>query len=262
MINQFTPVNPAISLFQRLQARKSPVRVLQPVSRTEERLPFTVRLVRSEADLNKAVHIRHVAYARHLPTFAETLMLPEQNDFEDGVVVLLAESKLDGSPLGSMRIQTNRFNPLCLENSMDLPLWLQGRTLAEASRLGITDDKTGSMVKTVLFKAFYQYCQQEAIDYMVITARSPIDRQYERLLFEDVYPEAGYIPLRHVNNLPHRIMYLNVVTAQERWAAVKHPLIDFMCNTAHPDIDVNEPAVLSERRRPKPSLSAPEAICI
>ena len=40
---------------------------------TEELLPFTVRLVRDEDDLNKAVQIRHSAYARHLPDFAETL---------------------------------------------------------------------------------------------------------------------------------------------------------------------------------------------
>lgn len=260
MIHQFTPANPSISLFQRLQARKPPVHVLNPMSSTEERLPFTVRLVRNEDDLKKSVHIRHVAYARHLPTFAETLKLPEVYDYEDGVVVLLAESKLDGSPLGSMRIQTNRFNPLSLEESMDLPLWLQGRTLAEASRLGITVDKIGSMVKTVLFKAFFQYCQQEAIDYMVITARSPVDRQYERLLFEDVSPEAGYIPLKHVDNLPHRIMALNVGTAQDRWAAVKHPLLSFMCHTQHPDIDVSQRVILSERRRPQRSLSAPKAI--
>ncbi|WP_394757251.1 hypothetical protein [Rhodoferax sp.] len=40
---------------------------------TEELLPFTVILVRDEDDLNKAVQIRHSAYARHLPDFAETL---------------------------------------------------------------------------------------------------------------------------------------------------------------------------------------------
>ena len=87
----------------------------------EERLPFTVRLVRNEADLKKAVQIRHAAYARHLPIFAETLKTAETDDAEDGVVVLLAESKLDGSPLGTMRIQTNQFKPLSLEQSIELP---------------------------------------------------------------------------------------------------------------------------------------------
>ena len=58
---------------------------------TEERLPFTVRLVRNEADLNKAVEIRHAAYARHLPLFAETLKTAETDDAENGVVVFKAE---------------------------------------------------------------------------------------------------------------------------------------------------------------------------
>lgn len=203
---------------------------------TEEILPFTVRLVRDHKDLSKAVDIRQSAYARHLPEFAKTLGVPESTDAQDGVVVLLAESKLDGSALGTMRIQTNRSSPLSLEHSVDLPDWLRVRPLAEAARLGVTDGKSGRLVKTMLFKAFFQYCQQTGIEWMVITARSPIDRQYERLLFNDVYPEMGYIPLLHVNNMPHRIMSFEIASAKARWAKANHPLLDFMCNTHHPDV--------------------------
>lgn len=71
---------------------------LNRLTTKEERLPFWVRLVRNEADLRKAVHIRHAAYARHVPDLAHQLQEPEATDYEDGVVVLLAESKLDGSP--------------------------------------------------------------------------------------------------------------------------------------------------------------------
>ena len=39
---------------------------------TEERLPFTVRVVRTDAQLRKAVAIRQAAYARHVPALAET----------------------------------------------------------------------------------------------------------------------------------------------------------------------------------------------
>ena len=75
----------------------------------EELLPFTVRLVGDEASLQKAVAIRHSAYARHLPEFAETLKTAEPADYENGVVILLAESKLDGAALGTMRIHTNSY---------------------------------------------------------------------------------------------------------------------------------------------------------
>ena len=61
-----------------------------PVLMTEELLPFTLRVVRSQESLEKAVHIRHAAYARHLPEFAQTLKEPEAADFAPGVVLLLA----------------------------------------------------------------------------------------------------------------------------------------------------------------------------
>lgn len=210
-----------------------------PLSATsEERLPFTVKVVQTEADLHKALDIRHAAYARHLPDFAESLRWAEAADTDNGAVVLLAESKFDGSPLGTMRIQTNWFQPLKLEQSIDLPPWLENRPLAEATRLGVTEQKIGRTVKTVLFKAFYQYCVQNGIEWMVIAGRAPIDRQYDRLLFEDVYPGMGYIPLQHAGNMPHRVMAFEVGTAEARWTQANHPLTNFIVHTHHPDIDV------------------------
>ncbi len=216
----------------------------------EEVLPFTVRLVGDDDDLSKAIKIRYSAYARHLPAFAETLKVPESTDGDEGVVVLLAESKLDGSPLGTMRIQTNEFRPLSLEQSIQLPDWLNGRRLAEATRLGVTDGKGGRLVTTVLFKAFYLYCKLTGIEWMVITGRAPIDRQYERMLFEDVFPGSGFIPLAHVGNLPHRVMTSCVATAEARWTMAHNPLFDFAFRTFHPDIE------LGERRAPRFSQSA------
>lgn len=218
-----------------------------------ERLPFTVRLVRSEADLYKAVRIRHSAYARHVPAFAETLRTPEAFDTMDGAAVLLAESKLDGAPLGTMRIQTNIYAPLPLEQSVTLPEHLRHATLAEATRLGITEESQGRAVKTVLFKAFFLYCRQRQIDWMVITARAPIDRQYERLMFKDVDPSRGYIPLPHVGNLPHRILCFEVANAEQRWSGGRHPLFDFVFGTDHVDIDLGEPP----QRRPAIGAAIP-----
>ena len=185
----------AVSQPDRIKTLSSRVGASNAPAMTEELLPFTVRLVRNEDDLSKAVQIRHSAYARHLPDFAETLKSAETADAENGVVVLLAESKLDGSPLGTMRIQTNQFKPLCLEQSVELPGWLKTLRLAEATRLGVTNERGGRLVTTVLFKAYYQYCKQIGIEWMVIAGRAPIDRQYARLLFEDVFPGMGFIPL-------------------------------------------------------------------
>jgi hypothetical protein len=203
-----------------------------------EQLPFTVTIARSDEQLRKAVTMRHAAYARHVPAFAERMKVPERCDLEDGVVVLLAESKLDGSPLGTMRIETNRYRPLALEQSVELPDWLQGCSLAGASRLGVGLGRIGRVVKTALFKAYFSYCEQIDIDWMVIAARAPLDRQYEALLFRDVFPEQGFIPLSHASNIPHRVLAFEVETAEERWSDAHHPLFNFFRRTHHPDLDL------------------------
>ncbi|TAL52986.1 hypothetical protein [Pandoraea sp.] len=221
--------------------------MLAPASQTKvERLPFTVRIARSEQDIDKAVAIRHAAYARHVPDLAAGLKEPEAYDFEDGAMILLAESRLDGAPLGSMRIQTNRFRPLGLEQSVQLPERFKGCVLAEATRLGVSPDRVGRLVKTLLFKAFYMHCLDTGIDWMVITARSPLDRQYEALLFQDVFPQQGFIPMKHVGNIPHRVFCHEIDTAKERWAEVEHPLYDLYFRTHHPDIDVGHQNHLPE----------------
>ncbi len=211
-----------------------------------ERLPFTVRLATSEADLAKAVSIRYQAYARHLPEVAATLDRPESLDHDEGAVVVLAESKLDGTPVGTMRIQNNRNKKLALEHSVDLPGWLKDESIIEIARFGVAEGRIGRLVKTVLVKAGFQYCLLNDIDWLVIAARSPLDRQYEKLLFQDVFPETGFIPMQHAGNIPHRVLAFDVANAYEKWTSANHPLFNFMCRTHHPDLRLASRDALTE----------------
>jgi hypothetical protein len=206
----------------------------------EERLPFTVRLVHDEPTLHKAVQIRQSAYARHLPDVARGMETPESMDTQDGVAVLLAESKVDGSPLGTVRLQTNAWQPLALEKAIELPSWLQGKRLAHVSRLGVAQGHTGRLVRLMLFKGLFMYWKLHQIDWAVVAAREPLDRMYQQLLFQDVFPGEGFTPLPHMGNVPHRIMAFNVDTAFERWKQAAHPLTQFIFYTYHPDLDVGE----------------------
>lgn len=205
---------------------------------TQERLPFTVRVVSNENDLAQAVKIRSAAYGRHMPEFGDKLRVPESIDTEPGVVVLLAESKLDGSPLGTLRIQSNACMPLLVEESVTLPRWLRDQPLAEVTRLAIVGGSIGRLVKIVLIKAAFQYCEQDAVDWAIVTARAPLDHQYEQLMFEDLFPEQGFMPMRHVDNHPHRVLGFEIRTGQQRWSEAQHPLLKFFAHTEHSDIDV------------------------
>ena len=59
------------------------------------------------------------------------------------------------------------------------------------------------------------------------------------VLFEDVFPDAGFIPMQHIGGIPHRVMALDVANARTKWSEARHPLLSFMCETSHPDIDIS-----------------------
>jgi hypothetical protein len=203
-------------------------------------LPFRIRIARSESDLQLAVQIRHAAYARHVPVLAAKLAQAEPADLDASSVVLVAVAKLDEEPLGTMRIHLSRCQPLPIEKSVALPPRFRAKSLAEATRLGVAQHRVGRVVKTLLFKAFYEYCVLQDVDYMVVGGRAPLDRQYEALLFEDVFPGRGFIPLAHAGHLPHRILAFDVRSAEERWRAASHPLYDLVFRTRHPDLALAE----------------------
>lgn len=234
-----------------------------PTPRTMiETLPFSVRIAQNETDIRKAINIRHAAYARHFPALASKLTQPEAFDFEEGMFVLLAESKLDGAVLGTMRVQTNLLCPLLLEESVELPLKFVGKSLAEATRLGVAPGQVGRRVRIMMFKAMFNWCRDHGIDWMVIAGRAPLDRQYESLMFEDVFPNLGFIPMRHACDIPHRVFAHEIATGQTRWEEAEHPLYDLFFTTDHPDIDIGNaesvlPRIPEFKIAPEPSNVIP-----
>jgi hypothetical protein len=207
-----------------------------------ENLPFTVRIVKSPEDLQKVAELRQKAYARHIPEFAQQLAIPEPADTDPDALVLLVESKSivdsrGGVALGTMRVHTNRFSRLPLEESVRLPEHLQNLTLAEAVRLGIIDGIDGQQARNALFKAFYLICQVLKVDRMVVCARFPIHKLYLGLLFEDVFPFAEYVEMAHIGNVKHRLLMLQVNQVESLWRINNHSLYNYFCQTIHPDIN-------------------------
>jgi hypothetical protein len=137
-----------------------------------------------------------------------------------------------------MRIQSNVGRRLSVEHSVNLPDWLQGAYLVEATRLGVVQPDRGSLVKSLLFKAVLAHCHNIGVEWIVITARRPLDKMYEAFTFEDILPEKGYVPMAHVGNIPHRVMAIRVDTVAEHWKAAAHPLYELFFDTEHPDIQI------------------------
>lgn len=208
-----------------------------------EHLPFTVRIANDPIDFEDAISVRRSAYGRHMPEFAANMSEPDALDTEPGTVLLIARSNLDGRALGTMRIQTNEYSKLCVEKSMEFPRWLANSSMAEASRLGVCAGKSGRLVKAALLKAFYLYCLRNNINWMIATGRRPLYRDYLALMMEDIYPDEPMIPLAHVGNIPHRVLYLSTIhvksKAKANAKAAKHPMYHFIFNVSHPEIQID-----------------------
>jgi len=212
---------------------------------TTQALPFRVRLARDERDLRRAVAVRVQAYGRHVPGMDEVLSAPEPDDFRSDAILLLAESKLDGQVLGSMRLLTNVLHPLHLEEEVALPQQFHGRKLLEAWRLTVCPGEAARQVSSALYKALYEVSFHADIDHVLVVARSPVDRLYRAMQFKEAMP-GEKIALANTLFLPHGLYYLPVKEADALWRAAECPMYPFMAQTHHPDIEIDH-AVVHDR---------------
>ena len=201
-------------------------------------LPFTVRVVRTEEHLSKAIGIRAETYSRHHPDLARNLEEPEAADRSPFSLVLLAESKADGSAVGTMRIETNTTTPHFVESLLPANSRFTGRTIAFVTRLGVYRGANAQLVKLAIFKALYRYCLACQIDWIIVAARAPMDRQYLKLSFTDVYPDGTRVQISNSGQVPARLLALETITAEQEWRSADHPLYGFMIKDFTPDIAI------------------------
>lgn len=217
--------------------------VPRPISEVEPpdavQLSFRVRIVRTEEHLSRAVEIRAASYGRHHPEVAELLRSAEEADRAPFALVLLAESKHDGSALGTLRIETNACGPLPIESLLPKESRYTGKTIAFVTRLAVRGGgPDATLVKLALFKALHRYCLACQIDWIVVTARPPMDRQYVRLGFVDVYARDTLVPIEWNENIPMRLMALEAISCEREWQRTRHPLYEFMFVDYTPDIEI------------------------
>lgn len=201
-------------------------------------LPFIIRLARTQDHLAKAVSVRWQAYSRTLPELSLELREPEAADLADSSVVLLAESKATGLPIGSLRIETNFDGPHYLSRFFTLPSEFTGKPIAWVTRLAVQSGTTGQTAKLALFKAMYMYCLAFQIAWITVGSVPPLDKQYLRLGFRPIFPNGKLVPMPSNNSIPQRMLALNVLDAEREWRCQKHPFYKFIVRDYCPDIQI------------------------
>lgn len=205
---------------------------------TTHHLPVTIRVAATEADLRKVLAVRAVAGQRGEPPGVPASISPETWDLRPNATLLLAESRLDGEALGSLRILASERGRLMVEDRVELPAVLKAVSLAEASRLAVKPGRNATLVRLMLWKAFHRYCLAAQVDTMLIAVREPAERQYGWLGFHDALPGAPRFSPDGSGAATHRLMKLGVFEAHQRSSRSGHPLHDFFFVERHPEIDL------------------------
>ena len=227
----------------RLNEFRPPARPYSAAPERVERLPFTVRVVTTPQDLAKAVEVRASAYARHLPTLGPALQVPEAEDLQPDVLVLLAERKFDSQPIGSMRLQSNVRRPLRLQGEAPLLQSLSENRLVESTRLGVGAGPASKIVTATLIKAAYEVCRGVDVDYTVIGGRRSMAQIFRAIQFDEL--AGGPFPISFGNNIPHWIFVLPVREFESRLRRAQHWYYEYFAKTEHPDIEIDWAYVFS-----------------
>lgn len=200
-------------------------------------LPFRITLARTEEQLAKAVALRVLTFGKRSLELASVLGTPEKADYSENAVVLIAESKESLDCLGTLRIVSNLRSPLDIESYPSFPTALAGRRIARAERLGVLPGRIGTLAKLALFKALHRYCLALQIDWIVVQATPPRDRDYRLLGFNPIMEEETFTSMLSPGKA-QVCLALNAHQAERDFHDRGHYLYQFMIGTWHPDIDI------------------------
>ena len=211
-------------------------------------LPFTVKLVTTQSELEHAVAVRAHAYLRHNAPAADKLHVAEDDDVRGDTAVLVARSKLDGGVLGSIRINPNSNAPMKFESSVRLAMPQSKARCVEFMRLGVMNGSSGRLVTAALAKAAYYACVAAGIDYIFVASRPPVDLLYKSYLFDD-HLQGGTVEIHYAPGVQHSILCLPVAEAEQRWRLRSRLVHRFFVETDHPDLQIDHPEI-ARRFRP------------
>lgn len=199
-------------------------------------LPFWIAIAQSDRELEMAAKARQLAYGKHLPELGQMLSVPDDVDKDPDSAVLLAYSKLDGSCIGTVRIQIANRQKLRFEESYELPQALRTGRIAEISRLAIPSRSNGIALRLMLIKAAYWYCRSKFVERCFLCVRYPVERQYRRFDLQDVLRPDELIPMQHIGMIPHRILWFDVFQIEVSWLLCANPLHSIYFSCFHPDV--------------------------
>lgn len=187
--------------------------------------------------------VRADGYSRHLPSQEATFFaLRDSWDGNPSTTILLCRDKASGVAIGTLRISRDTEvspMPLVIDDGVLLPSWIATQSRAEITRFAVSQT-AHQETRLILMKASYAYCIANRVRWMVVGARSrALIRMYKGLGFQEVFDEDYWIPFRNAGGIPHRVLALDVGSAEVMWRTCGHRLYSYMIETHHLDVQLS-----------------------
>lgn len=203
-----------------------------------EILPFRVRIARTEDAYERALSVRNSAFERHRPSKLKSLLSLETDDLAKGAILLIAESKVSGEPIGALRVSSNRFEPLAIWDGLIAPKEFDQSPSLLISRLTVKSGSVGRLARNTLCKAMYLYAVSTQVKFIFVQAVPPRDRLFRPMGFSPVFDDDPLIKMGANKDVEMRILFAKVFEFESNWRDRKHPLYSFVFDKYHQDIEL------------------------
>jgi hypothetical protein len=197
---------------------------------------ITIRKAVTMDDMVKVFRVRWEGYKKYYKSEDETV---DESDLSPAATLLLAEDKHHNT-VGTIRILDRRYGSVELDRFINVDSFLskEERVCIEATRFSIPKHLDSKLIKLLLWKSLFLYCQINQINTILMSARPAAARSYRCLFFENVGP-AGVYSHSLLGNLEHQTYKCNI---SERKYVIKKenkPLYQFFFDKEHPNINTD-----------------------
>lgn len=214
-----------------------------------EELDFRIQIARKGESFERAVSVRSEAFSRHSHPMVRAGFTVEPADTSESSVLLCAESKTTGEPIGAMRLSDNRTDELGIWNELPIPAQHKGYPALLVSRLTVHAGRTGHAARNALCKAMYLYAVAMQMRFIYVLVLPPRDRLYRPMGFNPVYEGDPVFKLKSNSNVDTKVLFAEVNRFETIWRERGHPLYQYVFQTRHADIELFSAVTGPKRRR-------------
>ncbi len=199
---------------------------------------ISIRIAKTEDDLEKIFKVRETGNRRYALHKGQ---LSDEYDYASNATLFLAEDDKK-NPVGTMRILDRRYGQIELDKFIKITSLLtdQDKECVEVSRLWVPKHLKSKLIKFLLWKTAFRYCQINQLITILISIRPSSARFYQRLFFFEPTGPGGIFKNPLLENLEYHIYKSDLSRTMELLKTTKHPLYDFFCIEKHPDLIIDE----------------------